>query len=520
MPGEKILVVEDNPLNMELTADILMTAGYGVLQAENAEKGIAMARAERPALILMDVRLPGMDGLSATEILKGETETRQIPVVALTAHAMKGDEEKALAAGCVGYITKPINTRTLPDEVAGFIADGRTTAVNRAESVPSRPSSGRVLVVDDEEHNRVLLRDLLEAHGHRVMEAVNGEQAMDAITSSAPDVILLDVMMPRVDGFEVCRRLKADARSAPIPILLITALTDRQDRLAGIEAGANDFLTKPIDTQDVILRVGNAVYTKHLYDQLADNYQRLRELEVLRDDLTHMIVHDLRTPLTSVIAGMQTVEMSGELNARQQQCLQLALTGGQTLLGMINDVLDISKMEDGSLRLDYQDLAATDLVEQALKEIEALAQEKGLSLIRDLPTHSPTFSGDEEKLRRTLVNLLGNAVRFTPRGGTITASVRSAGEQTAVFAVRDTGEGIPTEAFERIFEKFGQVEMGPAGQSLSTGLGLTFCKMVVEAHGGRIGVESELGRGSTFSFTIPITSLPHHLITSSPHQSP
>jgi len=121
MPGEKILVIEDNPLNMELTADILKAAGYAVLQAENAERGIAMARAEQPALILMDVRLPGMDGLSATEILKGETETQRIPVVALTAHAMKGDEEKALAAGCVGYITKPINTRTLPDEVASLI---------------------------------------------------------------------------------------------------------------------------------------------------------------------------------------------------------------------------------------------------------------------------------------------------------------------------------------------------------------------------------------------------------------
>jgi len=364
---------------------------------------------------------------------------------------------------------------------------------------------GRILVVDDEEHNRVLLRDLLEARGHQVMEATDGEQAMDAITSSAPDVILLDVMMPRVDGFEVCRRLKADARSAPIPILLITALTDRQDRLAGIEAGANDFLTKPIDTQDVILRVGNAVTTKHLYDQLADNYQRLRELEVLRDDLTHMIVHDLRTPLTSVIAGMQTVEMSGELNARQQQCLRLALTGGQTLLGMINDLLDVSKMEDGSVRLEYQDLAATDLVEQALEGIEALAQEKGLTVIRDFPTPSPTFSGDEDKLVRTLVNLLGNAVRFTPRGGTITASVQLGhDERTADFAISDTGEGIPKEAFARIFEKFGQVDMGRSTQKLSTGLGLTFCRMAVEAHGGRIWVESELGRGSTFSFTIPV----------------
>lgn len=121
MPGEKVLVVEDNPLNMELTADILGAAGYVVLQAENAERGIALARAERPALILMDVRLPGMDGLRATEILKREADTREIPVVALTAHAMKGDEDKALAAGCAGYITKPIDTRALPREVAGYL---------------------------------------------------------------------------------------------------------------------------------------------------------------------------------------------------------------------------------------------------------------------------------------------------------------------------------------------------------------------------------------------------------------
>jgi CheY-like chemotaxis protein len=121
MPHEKILVVEDNPLNMELTADILGAAGYTVLQAENAERGIALARAESPDLILMDIGLPGMDGLSAVEILREGTETREIPVVALTAHAMKGDEEKALVAGCNGYITKPIDTRALPGEVAAFI---------------------------------------------------------------------------------------------------------------------------------------------------------------------------------------------------------------------------------------------------------------------------------------------------------------------------------------------------------------------------------------------------------------
>src|SRR6188508_624017 len=134
-----------------------------------------------------------------------------------------------------------------------------------------RPSPGRVLVVDDEAPNRVLLRELLEAQGHQVSEAVDGEQTLEDVRSSAPDVILLDVMIPKLDGFEVCRRLKTDDRTAPIPILLITALTDRQDRLTGIRAGANDFLTKPIDAQDVVLRVSNAHYTKRLYDQLADN---------------------------------------------------------------------------------------------------------------------------------------------------------------------------------------------------------------------------------------------------------
>jgi two-component system, sensor histidine kinase and response regulator len=366
------------------------------------------------------------------------------------------------------------------------------------------PACGRVLVVDDEEPNRVLLRDLLEAQGHQVTEAAEGEDTVRQVASSPPDVILLDVMIPKVDGFEVCRRLKADAHTAPIPVLLITALTDRQDRLTGIKAGANDFLTKPIDTQDVLLRVGNALHTKRLYDQLADNYRRLRELETLRDDLTHMIVHDLRTPLTAVLAGMQSVEMAGELNARQQQCVQLALSGGRTLLGMINDVLDVSKIEDGSLRLECEDLEAAALIEQALQEIGVLAQAKGVFLIRDVSPAALNLQADEEKLRRTLVNLLGNAIRFTPQGGSITVSVRlEGGANTATFAVSDTGEGIPSEAFERIFEKFGQVETGRR-QNLSTGLGLTFCKMVVEAHGGRIWVESELGRGSTFSFTIPV----------------
>jgi signal transduction histidine kinase len=216
-----------------------------------------------------------------------------------------------------------------------------------------------------------------------------------------------------------------------------------------------------------------------------------------------MIVHDLRTPLTSLLGGLQTLERAGELNETQAELLNLSIQGGQTLLGMVNDLLDISKLEDGSLKLEYTDVCVPSLVEQALRQVAPLAAEKGLTLRRDLPAGPLSLRADPEKLVRTLVNLLGNAIKFTPPGGEVCLRVDRSAPESLRFQVSDTGEGIPVEAFERIFEKFGQVETRKAGRKMSTGLGLTFCKMVVEAHGGRIWVESKLGQGSTFSFTIP-----------------
>jgi PAS domain S-box-containing protein len=237
------------------------------------------------------------------------------------------------------------------------------------------------------------------------------------------------------------------------------------------------------------------------------NIARRKELEQLRDDLTHMIVHDLRTPLTSLLGGIQTLQMT-DLDADQREMLDWALSGGNTLLGMINDLLDISKMESGSMTLDYKQVAPADLARQALSQVDMLARAKDISIDFMTEPGLPDLAADPDKLRRTLVNLLGNALKFTPRNGRVSLSVRrerhSGSGDSFTFSVTDTGEGIPPEAFDKIFEKFGQVESRQAGRKMSTGLGLTFCKMAVEAHGGRIWVESEPGHGSTFSFTVPI----------------
>jgi two-component system, sensor histidine kinase len=241
--------------------------------------------------------------------------------------------------------------------------------------------------------------------------------------------------------------------------------------------------------------------------QLRRNLKQLRELEVLRDSLVQMIVHDMRTPLTAVLSGLQTLQRLGGLNEVQSELLGISVHGGQTLLRMINDLLDIHKMEAGSLQLEVSPLCLEAVVDQALQQVAPLAAEKRIAVSTELASGLPACSADAEKLLRALVNLLANAVKFTPAGGTVTLSVSpNHPDPTLLFCVIDTGEGIPVEAFERIFEKFGQVESRQAGRSMSTGLGLTFCKMVVEAHGGRIWVESELGKGSRFSFVIPLSA--------------
>ena len=277
-------------------------------------------------------------------------------------------------------------------------------------------------------------------------------------------------------------------------------------------------------TELLVLAMEDVTERRRIHDlelrfmsELQESYRRLQELEKLRDDITHMIIHDLRTPLTSVIGGMQTLEVVGDLNTDQREMLDIALLGGETLLGMINDLLDVEKMESGSMPLDYAVQSPAGLVASAVRQIAWLAESNKLTLISKIGAELPPLWGDENKLRRTLVNLLGNAIKFTPSGGTITIDASYSVETRSIlFAVSDTGEGIPAESYERIFEKFSQVATRQGGRTLSTGLGLTFCKLTVEAHGGHIAVESVLGQGSTFRVTLPVSSAPPLLPATAP----
>ena len=382
-------------------------------------------------------------------------------------------------------------------------------------AMPHGPAeTGRLLVVDDDADNRDMLARRLEQQGHTVLAVAGGAEALAELARREFDLVLLDILMPGMDGFEVLAHIKGEPRTHHLPVIMISALDDLEGVVRCIEMGAADYLSKPFNPTLLRARVGACLRDKRARDleqrftaELQESYRRLQELERLRDDLTHMIVHDLRTPLTSLLSGLQTVSLVGDLNESQREMLDIALDGGQTLLGMINDLLDVEKMEAGALPLDYARLSVAELVARAAAQVDALARGNGLTLVQEVPPDPLPFEADEDKLRRTLVNLLGNAIKFTPPGGTLTVAARPGEEGgTLFFSVSDTGEGIPPEAFGRIFEKFGQVESRRRGRQMSTGLGLTFCRLAVEAHGGRIGVESAPGRGSTFSFTIPLSA--------------
>ena len=273
MADEKILVVEDNPTNMRLTRDILEGLGYSVLAAEDADRGISLAKAGSPALILMDISLPGMDGLAATAVLKQDARTRHIPVVALTAHAMERDKESARVAGCAGYITKPIDLKSFRKTVGELI--GSQPEASR------RAAAQRILVVDDEPHNRQLLVAMLTSLGWEAEVASDG---FDALAKLHPgvDLVLLDLMMPGLDGFDVARRIRANPEVSDLPILMVTALTGQEERLRAVEAGANDFLAKPVDYTELRVRVTSLLKVKAAQDAVKRQQADLEELVAQR----------------------------------------------------------------------------------------------------------------------------------------------------------------------------------------------------------------------------------------------
>jgi len=396
-----------------------------------------------------------------------------------------------------------------PDAVSG-------TVTRSADANGGIGGSGRdgalILVADDVPANVELLFDQLHTLGYRTISALDGPSALAAAARHQPDLCILDVSMPAGDlgcddrstGFEVCRRIKRDPRTARIPVVFVTALNDASDRVKAIEAGGDDFLTKPHNRLVLGARVRSLLKLKGATDALEESVRKLRELEKVRDDLLKMIVHDLKTPLTSVLATLELLLDGdfGTLSGTQHQVIADAEAKAEDLLRLIEDLLEIAKLEETALPLTLAPIAPIALLTEVVYEWAVRFQQAGATATIDGADDAPIFQADKGLLKRVLGNLIQNALTHSPHAVTLRLAVR-AEPMGVLFTVADDGPGIPSEYQELIFRKFEQVRTPNAPPVRSSGLGLAFCRLVVERHGGRIWVKSTEGEGSAFHFLLP-----------------
>ena len=379
-----------------------------------------------------------------------------------------------------------------------------------ADAAKSRPEL--ILVADDIPANVELLLDQLNSLGYETITASDGPSAVAAAFENHPDLCILDVAMPAGDlgvddrstGFEVCRRIKRDPRTSRIPVIFVTALNDTSDRVRGIEAGGDDFLTKPHNRLVLGARVRSLLKLKAATDALEDSLRKLRELEKVRDDLMKMIVHDLKTPLTSVLATLEMLADGdfGQVSIPQKAAIGDAETKSEDLLALIDDILEVARIEEANISLSLAPMAPGALIAELVHEWGHRFQQEGTTTSVSVADDAPVFVGDKNLIKRVFSNLFQNAVTHSSHPIHLELSARRAG-QGVLFTVSDNGPGIPPEYHEVIFRKFGQVEMPRTPRTRSSGLGLTFCKLVVERHGGRIWVKSAEGKGSSFYIELP-----------------
>jgi two-component system sensor histidine kinase/response regulator len=361
-----------------------------------------------------------------------------------------------------------------------------------------------VLIVDDTPANLELLSRMLERRGYKMRAAVSGQLALQAARNDPPDLILLDINMPEMNGYEVCAKLKSDEKLKDIPVIFLSALSETTDKVKAFGAGGVDYITKPFQFEEVEARVETHLELRRQKRQLQENYDKLRELEKLRDSLVHMIIHDLRSPLTGIYSYLELIRRTEKntLSADAVCYIAEAMKAVTQMIQIVSDVLDTSKMEEGQMKLKVAECDLSRMLEEGISGLKSLFEGRE---IRFAPPKSPvTVLADSEIISRVIQNLLANAIKFTPKGGgLIRLDIEPAGDRVRV-SVEDNGLGIAPEYRQKVFEKFGQVELRAGYQRNSTGLGLTFCKLAVEAHGGRIGVDSEEGKGSSFWFELPV----------------
>jgi two-component system, sensor histidine kinase and response regulator len=369
-----------------------------------------------------------------------------------------------------------------------------------------------ILIVDDTTANLNVLSTMLSQRGYRVRAAINGDMALKSARKTPPDLILLDIQMPGMSGYEVCTQLKSDDRTSHIPIIFISALDAVSDKVKAFQVGGVDYISKPFQLEEVLARVQNqlTLYRQRQEIEMLREKDRLyfEELSRTKDHFVSMASHDLKNPLSVVMGYVSLLEDCPSVrdDPVASRYLERIMHGAENMLRLITDLLDLARIETG-LSLALAPMPLVPFLADCAANLELKAQEKQITLTYTPPEADFDVFIDESKIRQVITNLLSNALKYTSEGGRV--ELNAVKEQDHVhICIADTGLGIPDEDLPHIFDKFYRVRLEDHMAVEGTGLGLSIAKAIVEQHQGKIWAESKLGVGTTMHVALPLGTQP------------
>ncbi|RMG70525.1 MAG: hybrid sensor histidine kinase/response regulator, partial [Nitrospirae bacterium] len=350
-----------------------------------------------------------------------------------------------------------------------------------------------ILVVDDDQKNLSLLTAILQPYGFKVITADSGQKAIEVFKEFRPDLILLDIMMPGMNGYQVCTEIRKLQGELHIPIIMVTALETIDDKERAELAGADDFISKPINRAELYLRIKSLLrissYQKRLYRKKKEMERLVWELQreqKAKEELIHMIVHDLKNPLTGIVGNLELLRMRRDcLDEKQSLQVDKAMVACDRMMNMIQNILDVYRLSEGKLKPRLFKVELAGLIDESIELFRIAAQLKNITIESQIEGKKDiAVITDPDLLKRILGNLLSNAIRHSPEGGRITLKT-ALKDKTFTISVRDRGPGIPDEMKSRVFVPFEQLQQSRERQPVgSAGLGLTFSRMATETLGG------------------------------------